>query len=1167
MAIGKSLAVSVVIGAALAGSFKTVVGQSMNQFNKLGETVKQVESTSASVTGFKTVSQQLKATRDDIEGARTQLKQYQSALKQSQVAAQSYAATADNAAQSVITSKHSYETAQQKLKQLKQEFKSASTNSADMKAAIKAATQEVSEAKAAYNTSQSALKKANQALSKSQTEHQKLKQQVGAAHKELNKLDSKLGDTQRALNTHRQALKNAGLSTSQLTQKQIKLGETVKTLKRQYADLNTAMQRHESVMQRRDHYRNQMLDAAALGTAMLAPVAAAVKFESVMADVGKVVNFDSPAGFAQMGQDILHLSTVIPMAADGIGDIVASAGQAGIARHELLTFAQDAAKMGVAFDLSGKEAGSAMTGLRAQLKLGQTDVVKIGDAFNHLSNNMDAQARDMLNVTNRTAGMGQMFGLTGQQIGALGATFLELKTPPEIAATGINAMLLKLRTADKQGKKFGNALSEIGLNATDLKRAIEDDAQGALISFLESVKTSDDVVGTLSDLFGADYSDDMAKLIGGLDNYKKALRFVSDESQYLGSMQDEFATRSDTTANSLTLLKNRVNRLGVTIGSVLLPPINIVADVLGTVVDGVASVAHTFPTATKVVVGLGVGLTTLKIASVAVGYASTFMAGGWLQAGIAVKTLSAMVTVGRINLAKFNTTVATTTTTTNALGASTGIAAFGGKIAALKAGLVTFSAVTLPAVVMSIKAMGVALMTTPIGWAISAIALGAVMIYKYWQPISAFMSGVKEGFVAAIEPIKTSLAPLGTMLSWVGDGIGSMVGWMSQLFTPVNVASEELKGFTSAGQAVGNVFGALINVVTAPFQAVMWLIEKSVAGIGWLGEAISSIGEFVGFGDDETKATELVKPVAMASALAVTPAVAQPVMQPVMQPVQTQHSTQQEQSVTAPNLPDVVGTARYELNALPDATAPSLTQPVVQQLHTVYPTTPQPLTQSVAQQYQAVTPPNLPDAVGTARYELNALPDAVAPSLTQPVMQQLHTVNPTTPQPLIQPVEQHYQAVTAPNLPDVVGTARYELNALPDAVAPSLTQPVMQQLHTVNPTTPKPLTQPIAQQYQAVTAPNVPGAVGAARYEIDSLPISHVPRARTVDKEQIQLNEIISQRSNNETTTSKEHIEYHTWHVTINQQPNENGKELVERIMREIDKRKAQRARGKLYDS
>jgi hypothetical protein len=58
--------------------------------------------------------------------------------------------------------------------------------------------------------------------------------------------------------------------------------------------------------------------------------------------------------FAQMSDDILTLSTQLPMAAEGIAEIVAAGGQAGIAR-DLMQFANDAVKMGVAFDTTAEE--------------------------------------------------------------------------------------------------------------------------------------------------------------------------------------------------------------------------------------------------------------------------------------------------------------------------------------------------------------------------------------------------------------------------------------------------------------------------------------------------------------------------------------------------------------------------------------------------------------------------------------------------------------------------------------------------------------------------------------------------------------------------------------------------------------------------------------------
>ncbi|NOU53088.1 phage tail tape measure protein [Pseudoalteromonas sp. JBTF-M23] len=1194
MAVGKSLAVSVIIGAALAGSFKTVIGQSVNQFNRLGETVKQVESTSNAISGFKTVSEQLKATRADIESARNKLQQYQSELKQSHATHAQLAKAADNAALSTINAKNAYTKAQQKLAQLKQTHRDAETKTEAMTAAIKAAKQEMQQAKVAYQQSQTDLSKTNKALAQAATEHTKLKNKVGVAHKELNKLSTRLGDSQRALNTHRKTMAASGITATQLSHKHTQLGQTLTTLKRKYADLQTTMQRHQTVMAKRDHYRNQMLDAAALGTAMLTPVAAAVKFESVMADVGKVVDFDTPLELAQMGQDVLRLSTVIPMAADGIGDIVAAAGQAGIARKELLIFAQDAAKMGVAFDMSGREAGAAMTGMRSIFKLNQTQVVSLGDAYNHLSNSMDARAADMLNIANRAGSTAKLFGLTGQQVGALGAAFLELKTPPEVAATGINALLLKLKTADKQSKSFQKGLSTLGMSAAELKQNIEEDAQGALISFLETLEKADDVTGVLADMFGAEYADDMAKLVGGLDNYKKALKLVSKQGNYAGSMQKEFAVRSNTTANSLTLLKNQVNRLGVNIGSVLLPAVNWVAGSLGTVVDGIATVAHTFPVATKVAVGLAVGLTTIKVTSIAAGYASTFLAGGWIKAGIAVKTLSAMVTMGRFNLASFNTTAAATAATTNALGAGSGVLAFASKLGALKAGLITFATVTLPAVAVGIKAMGTALLTTPIGWAVMAIAAGAVLVYKYWQPIKAFMGGLWDGFVSAIKPLTSSLTPVGKLLGWIGDGLGTVFNWVSNLFTPVNMVSDELAGFASAGQTVGAVFGGLVNIVTTPFRAALWFIDKTLSAFGKLGDAINSVGGWLGFGDDEEQkpGTSLIKPIALASTMAVTPAMASDLPasststnQPIVQQVQfanpaapsslTQQVSQQLAPVAQPTLPSVESSALYkgrvEVGEVPTIKPNALTQPVVQQLQPVKSDAPGLLTQQVKQQLAPVAQPTLPSVEGSAlfkgRVEVGEVPTIKPNALTQPIVQQLQPVKSDAPGLLTQHVKQQLAPVAQPTLPSVEGSALYkgsvEVGEVPTIKPNALTQPVVQQLQPVKSAAPSSLTQQVKQQLEPVTSSTLPNLENTTRYKekTERTPTPYLERLN-------QASKVDERKEPGRSGLHKtvEHNENHTWYVTINQQPGENEKALVDRIMREIDKRKAQNQRGKLYD-
>jgi TP901 family phage tail tape measure protein len=523
-------------------------------------------------------------------------------------------------------------------------------------------------------------------IRKSKAPTSAMRAELGRAKQATHSLTTKLDQQRSALTTQRKAMKALGVSTHKLAQQEAKLGIQLDRNKAKFVKAKIAAQDYQDRISRRGDLRGSMVGTVAIGAAMLAPIGAAIEFESVMADVKKVVDFDTPQQFKQMSKDILDMSTRIPMAASGIGDIVAAAGQAGIARHELTRFASDAAKMGIAFDMSGAQSGSAMTGLRAIFKLNQDQVVSLGDAYNHLSNKMDATASDLLNISNRAGSTAQMFGLSGAQLGALSSTFLALKTPPEVAATGINALLMKLQTADKQSVKFKGALESIGLSATDMKDAIKNDAQGALLQFLEAVDKAEDKSGILFDLFGQEYSDDITKLVGGLDKYKSALNLVGDSANYAGSMQAEYEARSKTTGNNVTLLKNNMNRLGVIVGTVLLPPLNLLISGIMVIADKAAWLAETFPLVTEVVIGLAMGLGVLKIASIGAAWGMTFVSGG---AGVLARS-------------------------------------------------VVFLMGGLGKVTTAMRVMGLAMMANPIGLVIAGIALGAGLLIAYWEPVSEF---------------------------------------------------------------------------------------------------------------------------------------------------------------------------------------------------------------------------------------------------------------------------------------------------------------------------------------------------------------------------------------------------------------------------------------------
>lgn len=126
------------------------------------------------------------------------------------------------------------------------------------------------------------------------------------------------------------------------------------------------------------------------------------------------------------------------------------------------------------------------------------------------------------------------------------------------------------------------------------------------------------------------------------------------------------------------------------------------------------------------------------------------------------------------------------------------------------------------------SALGVLL--SPVGLAVAAIVGGALLIWKYWEPIKAFIGGVVEGFVAASAPIIAAFAPLQPAFTWIGDTVKALFGWFGDLLAPVKSTAAELDGAASVGKRFGETLANGLNAVMHPLDSlrsgVSWLLEK-----------------------------------------------------------------------------------------------------------------------------------------------------------------------------------------------------------------------------------------------------------------------------------------------------------------------------------------------------
>lgn len=352
--------------------------------------------------------------------------------------------------------------------------------------------------------------------------------------------------------------------------------------------------------------------------------ASASDFENAMADVAKVVNFTAKEEFTAMQASVLELSRTIPMAASGIADIVANAGQSGIAKEHLAEFAEQAAKMGVAFDLMGDQAGKMMADWQAGMALSLPRVYGLANAVNHLSNNLNATAPALGEVLQRAGSLGIMAGLAEQEVAALSAAFLSSGTSPEIAATALSKFVNTLTKGEAMTKSQAKAFALLGFSGADMAKRMQKDAKGVIFDVLDALSAMPKYMhnSLLTQMFGEESIKAIAPLLGNMQNLEKAFKLVANKADYAGSMQAEFEVRSNTAANALQLLKNKLNILAITVGTYFLPAIKLGTKFLGFLTDTLTFAAQSplgrmFLELTAVLTVLAAGFGAVKISAFA----------------------------------------------------------------------------------------------------------------------------------------------------------------------------------------------------------------------------------------------------------------------------------------------------------------------------------------------------------------------------------------------------------------------------------------------------------------------------------------------------------------------------------------------------------------------
>ena len=304
------------------------------------------------------------------------------------------------------------------------------------------------------------------------------------------------------------------------------------------------------------------------------------KYETALVGVGKTTNIEGKK-LEAFGKQFQKLAQEIPVSTNELLGIAQAAGQLGVeGEANLLKFTDTIAKLGVATDLTGEEAATALTRILNVTGESIEEIDKFGSVIVALGNNFAATESEIVKVTTEVARSTAVFDVSSAQAAALATA---LKSVGVQAQLGGSAVGRSFRAIDKAIRSGGQSLKNLsqltGIAGDQLKQTFEEDSTAVFQAFVNGLGDIEEQGGSTTEAlatFGL-AGDEILKVLPVLAKNSEilgdALNLAGEEAKNATALNIEAAKAFDTLASEATITKNSLINLATNIGASLAPTI------------------------------------------------------------------------------------------------------------------------------------------------------------------------------------------------------------------------------------------------------------------------------------------------------------------------------------------------------------------------------------------------------------------------------------------------------------------------------------------------------------------------------------------------------------------------------------------------------------------
>jgi hypothetical protein len=675
------------------------------------------------------------------------------------------------------------------------------------------------------------------------------------------------------------SIARGGTGVERLRRQYDQVGRTIEQLKAKQERLNTSIARGETLKNKRGDLRGQAMETIGTGVALGAPIVqsmrTAIDFKDQTNDIAITGGFDAAKEKSLsdvMRGAALRWNQTQTEVANGVGVLIA--GNISDAK-QLEAYAPIMAKTATATRASMDDLGKVAIALNDNLGIGAAGLERSMNMLAFAGKSGQFELADMAKWLPQLTPQFAALGITGERaVAEIGASLQIARRGAgsnDEAANNFKNFLTKL-TAKDTLKSFEGA----GIDLTTSMKNLVGKGLTPVQAMLEVITS---YVGTKGPEAAGKFQNAMAikddeerqialnrlneaYKLGELFADQQVLSFIrpamanrkdlagiqqgSVDAADKGGLDTDWNKRMESPKEQLKLLTTNLSDIGISVGGALIPALLDLTNALVPVMASFSAWASENPGIIKGVVGLVGGLLAGKLAFIGLAYGANLVMSPFVAMSTTITTVSAKWTLlrGMWQMGKFAPLVTGLTRIGSglltvarysglflrgvamALGAPLMMVARGGLfLGKILGGTLLFG---LKLAGQAVLWLGRALLMNPIGLLITGIALGAYLIYRYWEPIKGFFSGlwteIKAGFnggLSGITSLILDFSPLGLFYR-------AFAGVMSYFGIELPGKFSEFGGMLVTGlvNGISNMAGALRDSVVGIGSSVKgWFTE------------------------------------------------------------------------------------------------------------------------------------------------------------------------------------------------------------------------------------------------------------------------------------------------------------------------------------------------------